>query len=387
MAQCSSRSIIHMRESWKVLAFAQLLSLLLAISGATNSTLSYECQLSAPTALVGLIYFSMAFHLFWIPTYAHPNECDFEHVEEEAEGSSMNVDMDRVRGVIADASDDHGTNPHTNEYSSEHPPRHLLFHHIPIHGSYRTYLLMAFLDVEANYLTYLAFRYTSLTSISLLDALAIPSAMVCSRFILKRIYRTPHFVGAAVCIVGVVVNVLGDYHGAASASYGMDCDIDDGGCDSVNANDDGGMNPEEAFPHALRGDLLATVGAILYGLNDVLAERMVKNINVKEYLGILGLFGSMICFLQAILTERDLIAKFVNTNDDAEGRTCTTGKVWLLVGSNTLFGVLSYSGMSNFLLYSEAALLNLSLLFCGRLCLVLSRSISYHPIIFGYLCF
>eukprot|EP00542_Grammatophora_oceanica_P006956 CAMPEP_0194057158 /NCGR_PEP_ID=MMETSP0009_2-20130614/62540_1 /TAXON_ID=210454 /ORGANISM="Grammatophora oceanica, Strain CCMP 410" /LENGTH=46 /DNA_ID= /DNA_START= /DNA_END= /DNA_ORIENTATION= len=45
---------------------------------------------------------------------------------------------------------------------------------------------MAFLDAQANALTVLAFKYTTLTSVTLLDALAIPSAMIVSKTFLNR---------------------------------------------------------------------------------------------------------------------------------------------------------------------------------------------------------
>ncbi len=47
------------------------------------------------------------------------------------------------------------------------------------------YLLLAGLDVEANFLAVLAYQYTSLSSAMLLDCISIPCVMVLGHFVLK----------------------------------------------------------------------------------------------------------------------------------------------------------------------------------------------------------
>ena len=333
-----TRAMANIRRSWKALLIGQILSLLLASSGAANASLHFECNLSAPTTQAGLIYLLLSFHLFCIPRHSyHETGVLLSVFGETSTSTSSRVTQ------IEDVDDD---SPALNEDEMIRP-RHLLFHCIPVHGSLRVYLIMAFLDVEANYLTYLAFRYTPLTSVSLLDALAIPSAMFFSRCLLRRIYKKPHYIGASICIIGIFANVLGDYQ------------TDEGGDANANANgDDDGYVANNKYPHSIRGDILATGGALLYGLNDVLTERIVKDVGTKEYLGVMGLFGSIICLIQAIITERSSISAFF----DSESETCQAFKGWSLLAASGLFGVMSYIGMSNFLIASEAALLNLSLL-------------------------
>jgi hypothetical protein len=51
------------------------------------------------------------------------------------------------------------------------------------------YLLLAGLDVEANYLAVLAYQYTSLSSAMLLDCISIPCVMVLGHFLLQ--VKTP----------------------------------------------------------------------------------------------------------------------------------------------------------------------------------------------------
>lgn len=245
------------------------------------------------------------------------------------------------------------------------------------YASLKLYAFMAFLDVEANYLIYLSFRYTTLTSVSLLDALAIPSAMVFSKLILRRRYRPAHVIGAAICVVGMVVNVLGDYNndgggnGVAVALHNSDSSTGRAGNDDAiitNTKDD--YVELDAFPHKLRGDVLAMGGAILYGLNNVLTERVVKGANhVNEYLGVLGCFGTLYCAVQSLfLGEMESLSFYFgqHSGDDADkmdmSGQCHPSEMWMLWFASATLGVLSYTGMANFLAESEAALLNLSLL-------------------------
>ena len=72
-------------------------------------------------------------------------------------------------------------------------------------GRLGKYAACAFVDVQANYCVTLAFRYTSMTSVSLLDSATIPFAMLLSTLLLKARYGRAHAGGAAVAFVGVVI--------------------------------------------------------------------------------------------------------------------------------------------------------------------------------------
>ena len=86
-----------------------------------------------------------------------------------------------------------------------------------------------------------------------------------------------------------------------------------------------------------------------------------------EYLAMMGFFGTIICFLQALLFERDDVANLLFPNDSTqhesenESQDPSSMQVLLLIVF-TIFGYIYYAGMCCFLLISEAAFLNLSLL-------------------------
>lgn len=355
-----SRGIANIRQSWKPLLMGQVLSFLLAASGAANATLHFDCNLSAPATQAGLIYFFLAFHLLFLPRWHRGGDSGEGH---DMDGSPPVHQQQQQPLQIAE---EFQQSQNYNSNGSDKGKRSFL-KCLQVEGSLKVYFIMAFLDVEANFLTFLAFRYTSLTSISLLDSLAIPSAMLFSRLLLKRRYYFLHFIGASICIVGIVTNILGDYH-RQDESIGSDDGVDDDGT-YENDDDDGGDGVISTYyPHIFRGDVLAITGAMMYGLNDVLTERMVKQMGgVKEYLAIVGFFGCIICVVQASVFEQDSIRALFNNgqenNEDGSGDdTCHAFKSLMILFISASFGVASYMGMSNFLLHSEAALLNLSLL-------------------------
>ena len=83
------------------------------------------------------------------------------------------------------------------------------------------YALLAVLDVEANFLVVTAFRFTSVTSVTLLDCWSIPVALALTRLLSLAAYRKGHYGGAALCVLGLAVLVATDEKsGGASAERG-----------------------------------------------------------------------------------------------------------------------------------------------------------------------
>ena len=335
--------VSKIKQIWRPLLIGQVLSILLASSGAANDTLHFDCNLSAPSLQAGLIYFFLS--IFSVRILFERRRMMRElgitttrDGEQYTNSGNLNQDDDIHD---EDAPVTNYENDGSNISICRTKCRPTIGSFFPIEGSLKMYFVMAILDLEGNYFTYLAFRYTTLTSVSLLDALAIPSAMMFSKFFLRRIYRGSHFLGAIICIVGVVVNVSVDFHGDEN-----DIDQDDGYIDKM-------------FPYQMRGDFYAIVGAIIYGLNDVLTERSVKHIGgVKEYQAMIGIFGTVIALVQGMIFDKEAVQDFFNRDDDL----CGTPKALSILLASGLFGVASYVGISNFLVESEAAFLNLSLL-------------------------
>ena len=105
----------------------------------------------------------------------------------------------------------------------------------------------------------------------------------------------------------------------------------------------------------------------------VLTEVTVTSGDTTEYLGMIGLFGFCISFVQSLVLEQDDIRKFFGNkeNDDEDDTDIDTDSsvtmCSLPIGFILLFSfvgvtMLGYIGASRFLIISEAAFFSLSLL-------------------------
>ena len=206
------------------------------------------------------------------------------------------------------------------------------------------YLLLSLVDVEANYTVVKAYQYTTLTSIQvsnvyvhvsvcvcvylcvcicvclcvcvgllilllclsvsvlaypLLDCFVIPVLMILSWFFLKTRYRPLHYVSVCVCLLGVGAMV---------------------GADLLAGRDQGSSKNPVNSPsnhlwvrcewvavtcllsvpasNILLGDGLVLVSATLYAVSNVCQEYTVKNLSREEFLGMVGLFGTLISGIQ-----------------------------------------------------------------------------------------
>ncbi|XP_008331259.1 solute carrier family 35 member F2-like [Cynoglossus semilaevis] len=138
------------------------------------------------------------------------------------------------------------------------------------------YLVMGVADVEANYVVVRAYQFTTLTSIQLLDCFVIPVLMLLSWMFLKTRYRLVHFVAVAVCLLGVGTMVGADI--VAGREQGSSSDV-------------------------LLGDGLVLLSAVLYAVSNMCQEYTVKNLSRVEFLGMMGLFGTIISGIQLAVLE------------------------------------------------------------------------------------
>lgn len=329
----------RLQSNWKVILLGQFLSFLLASAGAAQATLHLNCGLSAPTFTMSLVYLGLLIIHMPILLWRRMAFCGKRRAERLPTDDS---DAIAHRDSQTESMEENIA-PNDSEYKAHDVSDQTMF------WSLRWYFLLAFFDVEANAITMLAFRYTTLTSVTLFDALAIPASMFISRCIVfrsSRRYRPLHYIGALVCMVGIVLNVLQDYESES------------------NANED----DQKEYPHKLWGDLCAIAGGILYGLNDVLTEVTVsKALGTTEYLGMLGACGFLISLVQSLWLERDDIRAFFpsdggfDSGNDSDAE-CSLQSGFLLLFAFVGVTMCSYIGASHFLILSEAAFFNLSLL-------------------------
>ncbi|XP_059389038.1 solute carrier family 35 member F2-like [Carassius carassius] len=196
------------------------------------------------------------------------------------------------------------------------------------------YLLLGLTDVEANYAVVKAYQYTTLTSIQLLDCFIIPVLMILSWFFLKTRYRIIHYVAVCICLAGVGAMVGADI--LAGLDQGSSSDI-------------------------LLGDGLVLVSATLYAISNVCQEYTVKNLSRVEFLGMVGLFGSIISAIQLGILEHNEVSKIQ-----------WTWEIALILAGYAVCMYGFYSFMPVVIKMSSATAVNLSLLtgdlfslFCG----------------------
>jgi solute carrier family 35, member F1/2 len=239
------------------------------------------------------------------------------------------------------------------------------------------YLFISVLDVVPNLLQLLSFRFTSLTSTTLLGSLTVPSTMVFSYLLLAKRFGLPHYVGACLCVVGGVVTGWSDSETSAHApawndgnssipssasldTLGMSSEATEVPFDgSVLTSPSGNLSAStsNSGDYAWVGDVLAISSALLYGLGDSVAEYSIKHIHRQEYLGMIGLFGTVLTALAFPFVDGGEVAKLWHEADPAHRQSA-----WLLLVLYTACVYFYYVSAAWFYTFSDATLLNLSLL-------------------------
>ena len=138
--------------------------------------------------------------------------------------------------------------------------------------------LNAVIDVEAWYWIYKSYSYTSLTSVQSLDCLAIPVAIIISKFLLHKSYRCYQYAAVAVSIVGVMLIVYSDYN------------VDD--------------------PSNVKGDIMCAVGALLFGVSTVCQEWILQEHTTYQYMGTMCWYAGAFSLAKVGILEREI---FIHT--------------------------------------------------------------------------
>ncbi|KAK9802978.1 hypothetical protein WJX73_002803 [Symbiochloris irregularis] len=198
----------------------------------------------------------------------------------------------------------------------------LVYSKRPLQNAWYKYAALAVLDVEANYLLITAYRFTSITSVTLLDCFTIPVAVVLSWWVLRARYGALHWAGIAICVGGLVFLVVTESSGSTSS----------------------GSAP-------FLGDAIVLLGATMYGICNVFQEKFLGNSGTVEVLAMAGTFGALLSGVQALILEHN--------------------ELWHLQWSGQVVGLMFGFGLALFvfaclgplvLMWSGSAAFNLSLL-------------------------
>eukprot|EP00042_Codosiga_hollandica_P047286 m.510533 g.510533 ORF g.510533 m.510533 type:complete len:415 (+) comp57419_c0_seq2:63-1307(+) len=187
------------------------------------------------------------------------------------------------------------------------------------------YMLLALVDVEANFLIVKAYQYTTMTSIQVLDCFTIPCVIVLGRVVLKTPFSVLKLVAVLICLGGIACLISADV--------------------LTSRNEDAGAS------NAALGDVFCLLGASLYAVSNIGQEGTVKKFSLTEFLSMIGIFGSVVSGIQSGSLESENIASVE-----------WTGPVvgWLLMYSVCLFVL--YTVVPVMLLWSDATMMNLGLL-------------------------
>lgn len=121
----------------------------------------------------------------------------------------------------------------------------------------------------------LAYQYTTITSIQLLDCFTIPLVLIFSYVFFQRKFNRKHIIGAFVCLVGLALLVIADLYST----------------DFVDSSNDYATNK-------VWGDGLVLLGCICYATSNLSQEYVVKEFDVVEFWAMIGVFGTAISGVQ-----------------------------------------------------------------------------------------
>ena len=223
---------------------------------------------------------------------------------------------------------------------------HLPFTRIRLQLPWWSYLAMSILDIIPNYMQLFSFRYTSLTSTTLLGSLTVPSTMFFSSRILARCFVKSHYMGVLLCVIGGALTVWTDFDKEKSSGN----------------------------VHSALGDVLAVIAALIYGLGDVISEYCVKNVDLYELLGMYGLYGAIFTGFSFPWIEHKALSDIFTNRSSSEHWEIAGIFCWYIASV-----LLYYTAEAFFLVASDATLLNLSMQ-TSNLWAILFSLICYHTL-------
>ena len=382
---------------WRILLKGQMLSLLLAFSSAMGASTHLHCNISTPSLQTALVFALMGLHSITLCRSGRGQDKSGETSNKARISPPVTPRVNGEIGAVSDFDPNHLALGREVSITSIKIPESKEDDHVdlpaPLSHSmccgcmklnmpWWVYAVLALISVEASYFTFLAYKYTTLPSASLLDNVSIFAAMLGSKIILRRRYSLTHVLGAIICCSGVALNLLSDIQKAEQ---------------NPDMVDDFSTQTElEEYPKRVLGDMLAILGGVIVGCCDVLIEMLVKDyVSVDEYLGAVGVYGTILAALQACIIERKEIAKMfatqqgklMNVKETYENfddpfnapRSCSQGTVLAMLSGYVLSTYLFNNFMSRFLTVSESALLTLSLLTADLYAVIFNVIVEHIP--------
>lgn len=338
------------RRDWIILVFGQGIALSLACCSISSAQLQNMSGIAhMPLFQVSFGYFFLHFHVYFLN---RNNVKNVQHVVECMENSSKEELCSVSTKVTSLVVDDNNNEKKKHE-------RSFSFWNVKLHSSWYYYALVAFLDVQANYFVVLSFRYTAVIHSTILTSISVISVMASSRLILDKTFQMRHFLGAILCVIG------------ASCVISLDVSLPQSTGSFSSGSGSGGST--------CIGDLFAVVAALLFGLNDCLAEYTIQHSTPDEYLAMMGVFGFLFSFCESLIFEHVPLRHFCimvlkctgwyhgNDDDDDDDDyheeqqhinlfAIFTLWAWYIVTFYTF-----YASASRFLRIADATLLSLSL--------------------------
>jgi solute carrier family 35 protein F1/2 len=350
------RAITWSRD-WVVLAFGQGIALSLACCSIASAQLqSMNGIAHMPLFQVSFGYFVLQIHFYFIKR-THTNM-------DANQGYTYSKDYEKENYEEGFANESSSLLQSSLEIQN-HDNQLVCHDYLKLQTQWYFYALVAFLDVQANYFVILSFRYTAVVNSTILTSLSIISVMASSRWILGKKFKTRHFLGAIICIIGASCVISLDFTLPNSAQH-----------DSV--KEENGENGENGLgSKRYIGDIFAVLAALLFGLNDSLAEYTIQSSTPDEYLAMMGMFGFLFSFCESLIFENNQLRHFLfillNQNGFSEFPSDITMDHSQEDVRISLFAIFSlwswyivtfyafYASTSRFLTLADATLLSLSL--------------------------
>lgn len=346
----------------RILLLGQGVALVAASMGASSYTLSYRFGIQTQFFQMLFLYLLLSLHLLLLPFRRQSQSLPSSSISETSDAAASAASASPPQD--ASAEDECLLNEYNCDENTPNDSSIIITSSTAttarkwfssLRNSFWFYLCISFLDVFSNLLLLLSFQYTSLTSTTLLGLITVPSTMLFSRYIMTKHFGWHHYLGVLFCLAGGVLTIWSD------ASFA-----------SSNGNNVEAANlQQQQHPNRYLGDCLACIVAILYGLSDTIAEYSVKYMDREEYLGMIGMFGTLftICLLPfwgLSQVQEDLELLF-------QPKVATV-MVWYLLSV-----LLYYISATYFLQMSDATLLTLSTQTTNLWAIVFSV-VAYHEL-------